>query len=136
MKDFSCIYNDYSSFKSFLVSSNINPRLYYLIIINTTLNEAEKAVAIAKELRSIFPNSAVIGYSTCKIAIHGEVRSNGTVVRILGFENSRFDVSLTCLEKDTSPANVALDVVGNLCNSQTKAVMMFSSCLKWLPFGG
>lgn len=131
MKDFSCIYNDYSSFKSFLVSSNINPRLYYLIIINTTLNEAEKAVAIAKELRSIFPNSAVIGYSTCKIAIHGEVRSNGTVVRILGFENSRFDVSLTCLEKDTSPANVALDVVGNLCNSQTKAVMMFSSCFEF-----
>ncbi len=127
LKDFYCYYEDFSSFKSFLDSNVVDTRLHYLVIINTTFSDSNKALAIAKEVRTLFPNSAIVGYSSFKVTFHGEIKSKSTVIRIVGFDTSKFDVNLITLEDDTNPADVALDVVGNLCSSQTKAVMMLSS---------
>lgn len=121
MKELSCIYNNYSQFKSFLVSKGVDAKYSYCVFVYVTEPDEGAAISIAKDIRSILPNSAIHGTTTSSFTIEGIRHTTGTLVCLWSFDKSKFNSIFLNLEH-LKPAEWALELLGEICTSDTKLV--------------
>lgn len=126
MNIISCVYKDYSTFKSFLVASRVDARAHSLVVITTSGYSKEESVEIAKQVRTILPNAIIQGISSNQFAYGDQLLQQCAYVKVISFKNTKLKSQLIDIST-SQPASWALEIVGNICSSNTKLVTTYLS---------
>ena len=121
MNVISCLYKDYSEFKSFLVACRFDARSHCLVVVKASGYSQEQCVEVARQIRSILPNAIIKGVSSKSIGFDGKIRTDCIHIEILSFRSTRLKSLIVSLN-NAHPADWALEIVGNICSSNTRLV--------------
>ena len=121
MNVISCLYKDYSEFKSFLVACRFDARSHCLVVVKASGYSQEQCVEVARQIRSILPNAIIKGVSSKSIGFDGKIRTDCIHIEILSFRSTRLKSLIVSLNNG-HPADWALEIVGNICSSDTRLV--------------
>ncbi len=123
MKEYCCLYTGESEFKEFLTSSGLDSTSNFLVFLFSCGLDQQKSVAIAATIKSLLPYSEIAGATSSSVCYKGEITTNCMLVRIVYFEKSHFQVKFLP-HKGKNPADLSLDIVGNMCDQKTKALVL------------
>ena len=121
MNVISCLYKDYSEFKSFLVACRFDARSHCLVVVKASGYTQEQCVEVARQIRSILPNAIIKGVSSKSVGFDGKIRTDCIHIEIMSFRSTRLKSLIVSLNNG-HPADWALEIVGNICSSDTRLV--------------
>ena len=121
MNVISCLYKDYSEFKSFLVACRFDARSHCLVVVKASGYTQEQCVEVARQIRSILPNAIIKGVSSKSVGFDAKIRTDCIHIEIMSFRSTRLKSLIVSLNNG-HPADWALEIVGNICSSDTRLV--------------
>ena len=123
MKEYACLYVDEDSLKNFIQESRIDTTSRLLVFMFSSGIPPENSVEAASVIKTLLPYSEIAGASTLAFVFRGRSCSGQIFLRIVSFEKSRFEVRFIP-HMQAAPADIALDIVGNMCDQTTRAAII------------
>jgi len=122
MKQYNHIYEDISTFETFLHNAQIEPDHPSLLVQVFTSQKKKQVKEIVASLQKKLPNAVIVGASTAGEIANGEIYEEQTLVSISLFEKSRIVAYRGIEEKSFS---LGRNLSKQLFKSETKCVITF-----------
>ncbi|MBQ8708201.1 MAG: EAL domain-containing protein [Succinivibrionaceae bacterium] len=126
MKEFSCLFEDEESFKAFIAREGVDTGSRLLVFMYASGLSPADSVKAASCVKSLLPYAEIAGSTSYCVNLDGQMHENCMMLRIVQFEKSRFSIKFLP-HKNVSPAELSLDIVGNICDQTTKAMVIHVS---------
>jgi len=102
-----------------------------LIQVFTSIIDKSKIQEILDKLNKDFPTTKIVGVTTAGEISHGKIYNNSVVISISLFEKTKIEI--TYLEEINYKAG---EKISNICNLDTKAILLLSEGLKGENYEG